>query len=132
MKEKSADEIMDCINNFENHYKVLDKSFKEEFSKNELKWDWFAENIIGVTFYDTELSIKWGKLLYKTVTSILDGTQSKVLSEMYEEYLICLNLIGEDNLEWGTSIRYCWFDNSQEEYIKNLENAIKQVEVIYE
>ena len=130
MKEKTDDEIMDCVNNFENYYEVLDKSFKEEFSKNELKWDWFAENIIGVTFYDTELSIKWGKLLYKTVTSILDGTQSKVLSEMYEEYLICLNLIGTDNLEWGTSIRYCWFD--KEEYIKNLENAIKQVEVIYE
>lgn len=132
MKEKIDDEIIDCINNFENYYNNIDISFKEDYSKNELKWDWFAENIIGTTFYDTELSIKWGKLLYKTVTAILDGEQSKVLSDMYEEYLICLNLIGTDKLEWGTSIRYCWFDNGQEEYIKNLEIAIKQVEVIYE
>ena len=120
--------IIDCINNFENYYNNIDKSFKEDFSKEELKYDWFAENIIGATFYDTDLSVKWGKLLYKTVKAILNETQSELLSKMYEEYLICLNLIGKDKLEWGTSIRYCWFNNNEKEYVKNLKNAIKQME----
>ena len=121
-----ADEIIDCVNDFENYYDSLDASFKCAFSKDELIWDWFAECILDVAFYDTELSIKWGKLLYKTIKSILEDKQSEIMSDMYEEYLICLNLIGIDKLEWGTSIRYCWFDDK--EYVDKLKKAIKQLD----
>lgn len=132
MKEKTEYEIIDCVNVFENYYNNIDISFKEYYSKNDLKWDWFTENIIGVTFYDTDLSIKWGKLLYKTVKAILERLQSIIMSEMYEEYLVCLNLIGTDKLDWGSSIRYCWFNEEEKEYIDKLKDAIKQVEVDYE
>lgn len=119
-------EIIDCVNIFENYYNELSESIKKYVLKEDLKYDWFAECIIGTSFYDTDISIKWGKLLYRTVKAILDNKQQEFMSENYEEYLICLQLIGLDNLEWGSSIRFCWFD--KEEYIDELKAAIKQIE----
>lgn len=115
-------EIIDCVNDFENFYDFLtDDNGKNEYKKEEWKYIWFAQNIIGTTFYDDDMALKWGKLLYKTVKAILERTQSELLESMYEEYLICLNLIGEEKFEWGSSIRYCWF----EDY--TIEKKIKKI-----
>ena len=128
IKEKSAEETIDCIYNFENYYNYsLDETIKRVYSKEELKYYWFAENIIDIAFYDTDMAIKWGKLLYKTVKAILERKQAEIMEEMYEQYLICLNLIGIEKLDWGTSIRFCWFDldTDYEERFKKIINEWK-------
>ena len=118
------DEIIDCIENFENYYKyICDEETKKMFTKEECGYIWFCS--LFATFYDGDMELKWGKLLYETIIAIIEKNQAKLLDEKYEEYLLCLNLIGIDKLNWGSSIRFCWFDDDE---IKNkYKNYLKQL-----
>jgi len=109
------EETIDCIENFENFYKyILDEETKKMYTKEECGYMWLCD--FFTTFYDSDMELKWGKLLYETIIAIIERKQDILINRNYEEYLICLNLIGEENLEWGTSIRFCWFENEE---IKN-------------
>lgn len=118
------DETIDCIENFENYYKyVCDEETKKMFAKEECGYIWFCS--LFATFYDSGIELKWGKVLYETIIAIIERNQAKLLDEKYEEYLLCLNLIGTDKLNWGSSIRFCWFDddaieNKYKNYLKQL------------
>lgn len=115
MKE---DTIYDCVENFEDYFECIDdEQLKEWYTKKELSYIWFCD--LFATFYDNDLELKYGKLLYETIKSIIDRTQIDLINEKYEEYLLCLNLIGVDKLDWGSSIRFCWFDD------KGIENKYK-------
>ena len=118
------EETIDCIETFENYYEyVCDEETKKMFTKEECGYIWFCS--LFTTFYDSDMELKWGKLLYETIIAIIERKQSTLLAEKYEEYLLCLNLIGIDKLNWGSSIRFCWFDDDG---IKNkYKNYLKQL-----
>lgn len=117
-------ESIDCVENFENYYEyVADEELKKIYTKEEIGYIWFC-NLFAI-FYDNDMELKWGKMLYETTIAILERKQDILLNKNYEEYLLCLNLIGIENLEWGTSIRFCWFKNEE---IKNkFKNYLKQL-----
>lgn len=131
LKEKEKTEVIDCVDNFENYYEI-EKDKGCSYSKKEYAFIWFASNIVYTAFYDDDLSLKWGEKLYRTVKAMLEGTQLSMIENHYEDYLICLNLINKNDnvLEWGSSIRYCWFEDLviKQQYIK----AIKQIQNIVE
>ena len=118
------EETIDCIETFENYYEyVCDEETKKMFTKEECGYIWFCS--LFATFYDSDMELKWGKLLYEAIIAIIEKSQAKLLDEKYEEYLLCLNLIGTDKLNWGSSIRFCWFDDDG---IKNkYKNYLKQL-----
>ena len=124
------DEIIDCIENFENYYKyACDEETKKIFTKEECGYIWLCG--LFATFYDSDMELKWGKLLYKTIIAIIERKQVILLNKKYEEYLLCLNLIGTDKLNWGSSIRFCWFDedtikNKYKNYLKQLGYKVKE------
>ena len=101
-------------------------SEKEEFNELQIKYIWFAEEIIDFTGYDDDLSLRIGKQLFETAKSIMNRTQQEYMKENYEMYIVCLNLIGLENLNWGTSIRYCWFENTEK--AKIIQEAVKFIE----
>ena len=117
-------EIIDCVENFENYYEYsCDEETKKMFTKEEFGYIWLCG--LFATFYDSDIELKWGKLLYETLVAIIERKQSELINKNYEEYLLCLNLIGEENLNWGSSIRFCWFDddaieNKYKNYLKQL------------
>lgn len=117
-------EIIDCVENFENYYKYVEsEENKEMYTKEEFGYIWLCG--LFATFYDSDIELKWGKLLYETLVAIIERKQSELINKNYEEYLLCLNLIGAENLEWGTSIRFCWFDSEE---IKNkYKGYLKQI-----
>ena len=117
-------EIIDCIENFENYYKyVCDEGTKKFFTKEECGYIWLCS--LFATFYDSDMELKWGKLLYETIIAIIERKKDTLLNKKYEEYLLCLNLIGTEKLNWGSSIRFCWFDDDA---IKNkYKNYLKQL-----
>lgn len=118
------EETIDCIENFENFYKyTLDEEIKKMYTKEECGYMWLCG--LFATFYDSDMELKWGKLLYETLVAIIERKQSELMDKKYEEYLLCLNLIGEENLEWGTSIRFCWFDS--EEIENKYKGYLKQI-----
>lgn len=115
MKEEN---IIDCVENFENYYKyIIGEENQKIHTKEEFGYIWLCG--LFATFYDDDMDLKWGKLLYETIIAIIEKNQNILLNQKYEEYLLCLNLIGVENLEWGTSIRFCWFEN------KKIENKYK-------
>lgn len=117
-------EVIDCIENFQNFYEyIIDEEDKKIYTKEEYGYIWFCQ--LFATFYDSDVELKWGKLLYETIISILERKQDVLLNKNYEEYLLCLNLIGTDKLEWGTSIRFCWFE--KEETKNKYKNYLKQL-----
>lgn len=119
-----SEETIDCIETFENYYEyVCDEETKKMFTKEECGYIWLCS--LFATFYDSDMELKWGKLLYEAIISIIERKQDILLNKSYEEYLICLNLIGLDNLNWGTSIRFCWFDNNELE--KKYKSYLKQL-----
>lgn len=101
-------------------------SNKEDFNEDEIKLIWFAEEIIDFTGYDDDLSLKMGKQLFETAKAIIDRTQQEYMKESYGMYIVCLNLIGVNNLNWGTSIRYCWFEDTEK--AKLIKEAVKFIE----
>lgn len=118
------EDMENSIYNFEYYYNTIDENERKLFNKQEIGYVWLCD-LLNVTFYDYSLEIKWGKLLYDTIIAILEDKQNIIMADKYEEYLLCLNLIGEDKFDWGTSIRYCWFDNEE---IKNeFINYVKQI-----
>ena len=119
-----TNENIECVENFENYYKyVCDEETKKMFTKEECKYIWFCN--LFITFYDLDMELKWGKLLCETIIAIIKRNQLKLLNEKYEEYLLCLNLIGTDKLNWGSSIRFCWFDDDEIE--NKYKNYLKQI-----
>lgn len=122
-------EIIDCVENFENYYEYTsDEKVKELYTKKELGYIWFCD--LFATFYDTDLALKYGKLLYETITAIVERNQDVMLNQKYEEYLLCLNIIGTNQLNWGSSIRFCWFDS--EELKNKYKGYLKQIDDIKE
>lgn len=118
------EEIIDCIYNFENYYKyIIDEERKKIHTKEEWGYIWLCG--LFATFYDDDMDLKWGKLLYETIIAIIERKQDILINRNYEEYLLCLNLIGTDKLNWGSSIRFCWFDD--DELKKKYKGYLKQL-----
>lgn len=117
----------DCINNYNDWYKGvwLEQGGNEDFSKEDTKYIWLCTPLDIVT-YDDAISYELGRKLYKVIKAILNRTQEQFMakgySQEYVDYVTCLNLLGTDNLEWGTSIRYCWFKD-KEKYRKLIEQV---------
>lgn len=124
---------LDPISNFKDYLEVYKETHEDfDYTEKDLAYIWFADNVCNTTFYDDSISLKWGKKLYRTVKAIVKETQLNMIEKHYEEYLICLNLINknDDVLEWGTSIRFAWFEDLvvKQHYI----DSIKQIEKIVE
>lgn len=120
----------DCINNYNDWYNAvwLEQGGDEDFSKEDTKYIWLCTPLDIIT-YDDSISCELGKKLYQAIKSILNKTQEQFMakgySKEYVDYITCLNLLGTDNLEWGTSIRYCWFKD-EEKYRKLIEQIERE------
>lgn len=115
-------EIIDCVEVFKNYYDYICED-KELYTKKEYAYIWLCE--LFADFYDGNLDLKWGKLLYKTIKAVLEDDQMNMINNDYENYLICLQFLGENNLDWGSSIRFAWFNDR-----KKFENYIKQIDEV--
>lgn len=100
--------------------KLLDGDYKirKEITDVENKKIYFVEYIINMITYDDELAEYYYDNYFKpTLTSILNKGEMGFSSnkDEYVRYNITCNLIlglrGLNSLDWGTSIRDCWFDS---------------------
>ena len=104
----------------------------------DLLYAYLANDIFDYISYDDDLDIEMGKKLYKTIDAILMEEQEKLIeSDFYEDYIMCLNIMrfGCDKINWGTSIRFPWFEYDEEGYwdkehyerMINTYNSIKEL-----
>ena len=85
----------------------------------DLLYAYLSDVIFDYIAYDDDLSIEMGKSFYKVIDSIINETQDQLIeSDFYSEYITILNLmrINCDKINWGTSIRFPWFEYDEDGY----------------
>ena len=72
----------------------------------------YLSNLVKVTTYSSALDLMFVRIFNQTVVAILDGKQDLLLEDetKYKDYITSLNMaFFDDSVEWGSSIRFCWF-----------------------
>ena len=116
---------LDCIRNAERSGDVFDSELDKLYYA-------LADYIFDYASYDTSLSIRMGQRFFVTIDAILNHRQERLInSDFYEAYIMCLNLMQHNckKIDWGTSIRFCWFNYGEEEFWS--ESHYKEMLKIY-
>lgn len=95
----------------------------DEYTEREFKLIWLSDNLFDITTYDDDISLTFGKELFEVIKVIIDRTWNKYIKDEsnYIKFIRCANLLDKGNyIEWGTSIRSCWFNDV--EFFKWLVN----------
>lgn len=82
-----------------------------EFYKESSVIDYLSD-LVKVITYDNALDLMFVRIFNQTVVAILERKQDLLLEDnvKYKDYIISLNMpFFEDSVEWGSSIRFCWF-----------------------
>ena len=72
----------------------------------------YLSNLVKVTTYDSALDLMFVRIFNQTVNAILERKQHLLLADnaKYKDYITSLNMaFSDDCVEWGSSIRFCWF-----------------------
>lgn len=72
----------------------------------------YLSNLVKVTTYDNALDLMFIRIFNQTVIAILERKQDLLLEDdvKYKDYITSLNMsFFDDSVEWGSSIRFCWF-----------------------
>lgn len=106
----------------------------EKYTSQEIRLMFLANGIIGLTTYDDELDIEFGKMILETMIQIKNKTTFEYIKDQnnYRNYILSCNLLN-GWLDWGGSIRGAWFDYHEgkftpSEFLSNVgydENYIK-------
>ena len=82
----------------------------------------FVADIFDITTYDYDLSMKFGKDIIEVMEVINNRKNFEYIKEdkeNYKKFILVANLLDKYNwIEWGTSIRGCWFDKWSNPYIE--------------
>lgn len=103
MAELSKDYFFNKIKNGYTKYKERYENFTEIE---------YMGDILGLTTYDENLTLMFCFDAAMTIDAIINNKQSELMSDdlRYKNYIMMLNIEFFDCLDWGSSIRYCWFD----------------------
>ena len=81
----------------------------------------FIADVFDITTYDYNLSMKFGKDIIEIMEVINNRKNFEYIKdeENYKKFILVANLLDKYNwIEWGTSIRGCWFDKWCNPYIE--------------
>lgn len=83
---------------------------EEEFRKT-----YIVENIFNMTTYDTRLSVMFSDTIVEVMRVIYERRNFEYIKDKnnYVKFILVANMLDWMHMiEWGTSIRGCWFDNN--------------------
>lgn len=89
----------------------INEDIDDYFDLKQQKQIFLSNVIIGLTTYDYDLDLKFGKIILETLNAIQNRKTFEYIRDEsnYEKYIISCNFI-KDWLDWGSSIRGAWFD----------------------
>lgn len=114
---------MNLVDNFKNGIKEYIKhsemtgweegEFVKEIGVKGIKCAFLSDVIFGLTTYDTGLDIEFGKDILEVMEVINNKTNFEYIKyegDDYKKFILVANLLDQYNwIEWGSSIRGCWF-----------------------
>ena len=82
----------------------------------ETVYSWVCETVCEIYPYDSALSEKAGKELVSVLDTILSRTTYDIsISNIYYSYALFVNMLHKRGwVEWGSSIRNCWFEERED------------------
>ena len=92
------------------------KEWRNEQGDMFTKFNFLANIVFGLCTYDEEIEDKWGKEIFEVLITILNNETFKFImnEKQYEQFLLVCQLLKQRNwIEWGTSVRSCWFDDNE-------------------
>lgn len=114
---------MNIVDNFRNGIKahityLIDRGYPENIEDikkyRKFKLIFLSDVIFGVITYDTSLSIEFGKEILDVMEVIHNGNNFEYIKdkENYKKFIRVANILDNYNwIEWGSSIRGCWFNS---------------------
>lgn len=113
MITKLTKEQLDYMYNEHKEFK-MDCCNEEDYTK----FQFLCSEVFELCPYDSYIEDKWGREIYRVMMHIKKGScfsYWKVDDTHYNYYLIICQLLDSKHwINWGTSIRNCWFDFSEE------------------
>lgn len=93
-----------------NKYRKGD-SIDLHFTEQQKKYIFLSSAIVGITTYDDDLDVKYGKMIAETLVQIKNRTTFNYIKDeaKYQDFISSCNYIIRW-LDWGSSIRGAWFD----------------------
>jgi hypothetical protein len=91
----------------------------EVIQEGSTKYTWAASQVFGLTSYDRSLDELFVKKIIDVCKAILEGRTFEYIRDgsQYVTYILVCQLLERLNwIEWGTSIRGAWFEESHEKY----------------
>lgn len=100
---------------------ILYKKYKEEKEQSDYdkycKHSFLASNIFKFDTYDYEIDIYLSKKMLEVIGAILEKENYNYLKKDRENYinymLMCNSIFLKKHLDWGTSIRSCFFTDQK-------------------
>ena len=127
----------DLINkSYKDYLEVLEMQQSDNYSDClENKYAWLSNYFFNITTYDGDLDYEFGKDIYEVMIQIFNRTSFEYIRDetKYKKFILVCNLLLQYKLlEWGTSIRGCWFDyyNSEKICMHGVEDELKLNEEI--
>lgn len=103
---------------------VIKALFEDEFRRQydgrmETKDEFLMMYAFDISTYDEELDTKWCPIIISVCEAILEGKTFEYWRGdnglKYEQFILVANLLERKNwIDWGTSIRGCWFHSIPE------------------
>lgn len=96
--------------------------------KSEQKAVWLSDDYFELATYDSGLDLEFGKVIREVILVINDMSNFYYIKdrENYKKFiLVCQLLTDKQLIDWGTSIRGCWFDPDGEISKQELDELIK-------
>ena len=78
------------------------------------KFAFLTDVIFNLTTYDSDIDKKWGEVIFDVMCAIRDSENNLWMydDEKYNQFLLVCQLLNDKKwINWGTSIRSCWFEN---------------------
>jgi len=87
------------------------------------KESFLADAYFRIVTYDDELTLYYGKLIREIILAIDERRNYEYMGieceEDYRNFILVANLLhGKGLIEWGSSIRGCWFNSDAKELIE--------------
>lgn len=90
------------------------EQFDKDFSEQDKRYAFLASEVFGLTTYDLDLDIEFGKDIFEVMKVIYERKNFEYIKNEtnYKKYILVCNLLNDNGwIEWGTSIRGAWFNN---------------------
>lgn len=94
------------------YFDVVFKEGSERVKQYGLDEFEYLSKVIGLMTYDVELDCLFAFDVVMAIDAIIEDKQLELIEDKqrYKDYIMAINLpFLSAALEWGTSIRYCWF-----------------------